>query len=152
MNNSETAFYFSSYENDHDGILRYFTPKIEVPSCGQATIAAIYAKAIEEKLPSCVLRIKTNIGILPIEVIKKEDDYIISMTQGRIEISKPLSTGDRDELLAALKITANDLNQDCPVQIASTGHSKVMIGIQSRKLLNDIEPDNNRLIILSKKI
>ena len=47
LNNSETAFLFPSDGNDCDGVIRYFTPKIEVPTCGHATIAAMYAKALE---------------------------------------------------------------------------------------------------------
>src|SRR5665647_460986 len=75
LNNSETAFLFSPDDNDCDGVIRYFTPKTEVPTCGHATIAAMYAKAIEENLDSCVLKYKTRIGILPFEIIKDNKNY-----------------------------------------------------------------------------
>ena len=75
LNNSETAFLFSADSNDCDGVIRYFTPKQEVPTCGHATIAAMYARALEENLNSCVLRMKTNIGVLPFEIIKGTNDY-----------------------------------------------------------------------------
>ena len=61
LNNSETAFLFSPDNNDCDGVIRYFTPKTEVPTCGHATIAAMYAKALEDNLNSCILKIKTQI-------------------------------------------------------------------------------------------
>ena len=46
----------------------------------------------------------------------------------------------------------SDLDNKCPIQIASTGHSKVMIGIKNRKKLNDLSPDFNDLASLSKLI
>lgn len=47
LNNSETAFVFRPHhpEENFDYHVRYFTPTTEVPSCGHATIAALYAKA-----------------------------------------------------------------------------------------------------------
>ena len=43
LNNSETAFIFSSNDTSYDGIIRYFTPTKAVPICGHATIGAMYA-------------------------------------------------------------------------------------------------------------
>lgn len=152
LNNSETAFFFSSKEDNCDGELRYFTPQKEVPVCGHATIAAMYAKAMEENLDSCVLKIMTKVGILPMEIERKVDDYFISMTQGKFEISEPLKEDVIKEIVIALRISQSDLDEKCPIQIASTGHSKVMIGIRKRDTVNEINPDNERLAALSKKI
>lgn len=80
LNNSETAFVFPSAENDYDAEVRYFTPRTEVPVCGHATIAALYAIAVENKLKACTIRIKTKVGILPIEIIPVEEDYQVVMT------------------------------------------------------------------------
>jgi PhzF family phenazine biosynthesis protein len=152
LNNSETAFFFSSIDDSYDGELRYFTPKTEVPTCGHATIAALYAKAVEEDLGSCILKIKTKVGILQMEILKSAGDYLVSMTQGKIVISEPLGNSEVSELLCALKIDRSDLDEKCPIQIASTGHSKVMIGLKSRTLMNEIYPDYGKLVALSEKI
>lgn len=133
LNNSETAFIFSPTDSDSDYTIRYFTPSIEVPSCGHATIAALYAKALEDNLESCVLRINTKIGILPIEIEKTDDDYQITMTQGTFTLSPSFDNIRTVKLLSALNLDVSDLDQNCPIQIASTGHSKVMIGIKSRQ-------------------
>ena len=45
-----------------------------------------------------------------------------------------------------------ELNEKCPIQIASAGHSKVMVGIKSKEKLDSLMPDYNRLANLSKKI
>jgi len=152
LNNSETAFLFSPDENNCDGIIRYFTPKTEVPTCGHATIAAMYAKAFEEHLDSCVLKIKTRIGILPFEIIKKNRDYQIIMNQGKFELNPTFDYATTQKLLIALGLNYSDIDAKCPIQIASTGHSKVMIGIKNRKKLNELNPNYNYLADLSKHI
>lgn len=152
LNNSETAFLFSPDDNDSDGLIRYFTPTSEVPICGHATIAAMYAKAIENNLDSCILRFKTKVGTLPFEIVKADEDYQVIMTQGKFELSPAFDTRTTQQILAALGLDHSDTDERCPVQIASTGHSKVMIGIKSRQKLNELNPDYSSLITLSKQL
>lgn len=154
LNNSETAFIFRPdlYDPAFDYHVRYFTPTTEVPSCGHATIAALYAKAKEDQLDTCVIRIKTQIGILPVKIEKKDNDYRITMTQGTFGLSPAFDPSTTQNIIRALGLTMNDLDERCPVQIASTGHSKVMIGIKSRSVLNSLVPDSDALVQLSKEI
>jgi len=152
LNNSETAFLFSPDTEDCDGVIRYFTPKTEVPTCGHATIAALYAKAKEENLDSCVLRMRTRIGVLPCEIIKKNNDHQVVMTQGKFELSPAFDGSTSQQLLAHLGLEKSDLDERCPIHIASTGHSKVMIGIKSRKKLNSLTPNFAGLQALSGTI
>lgn len=152
LNNSETAFFMSPDKNDCDGVIRYFTPKTEVPTCGHATIAAMYAKALENNLTSCILKIKTKIGILPFEIIKDNGDYQVIMTQGKFELEPEFDNSTTQKILIALGLEYSDTDNRCPVQIASTGHSKVMIGIKSREKLNNLTPNHHDLAELSKQI
>jgi PhzF family phenazine biosynthesis protein len=152
MNNSETAFLFSPDNHSCDGIIRYFTPKKEVPTCGHATIAAMYVKAVENKLESSVFKYKTKIGLLPFEIIKVSDDYKILMTQGKPEFEEPFNKVMKERIIRTLKLSLNDVYENCPVQIVSTGHSKVMIGIKSRKRLNELNPNFYELAEISKEI
>ncbi len=152
LNNSETAFIFSPKDSSCDGEIRYFTPTKEVPICGHATIGAMYALAIEKNMDPCVMKIKTQVGILPFEIIKSGGDYQIVMTQGVFSLSNTLSPKVSDQIIKSLGLTQNDLDPRCPIQIASTGHSKVMIGIKSRKQLNQLTPDLSRLAQLSNQI
>jgi PhzF family phenazine biosynthesis protein len=152
LNNSETAFLFPPDSPDCDGVIRYFTPKTEVPTCGHATIAAMYAKAVEENLKPCVIRYKTKVGILPFEIIKKDTDYQAIMTQGKINFHPVLKNEISSKILASLGIDVSDRDEKCPIQIVSTGHSKVMIGIKSREKLNSLNPNFNNLVALSKEI
>lgn len=151
LNNSETVFIFPPDDISHDVKLRYFTPTTEVPSCGHATIAAHYARSIENQLGSERVMQKIGIGILPIDIVKT-DNYTIWMTQGAIEFSEPLATKDRHILLSSLGLTEEEIDERCPIQVVSTGHSKVMIGITSITKLHHLSPNMSMLSNLSKSI
>ena len=152
LNNSETAFILSPEADDHEVWIRFFTPTTEVPSCGHATIAAHYVRATERRLPSCRVVQKIGAGILPVEIIRENDDYRIVMTQGAIEFGEPLTGELRYEVVAALRLEQGDLGDRCPVQIVSTGHSKVMVGIRERSVLDRLRPDPARLTAISRRI
>jgi len=152
LNNAETAFILSPSCSDHDVWIRFFTPTTEVPTCGHATISAHYVRAMEKNLQSCTVQQRIGIGVLPVEIIKQDNDYNIVMTQGAVEIHPPITGRNRSDILAALDLAESDLDHRCPIQIASTGHSKVMVGINSRTTLNSLIPDFNRLTNISHTI
>lgn len=152
LNNSETAFIMSPDDASHDVRIRYFTPKTEVPVCGHATIAAHYVRAIENKLNSCTIVHKIGIGILPVEIVNEGNDYTVVMTQGSTTFYPPLDTPERENIIKALGLQEEELDQRCPIQIVSTGHSKVMIGIKTRDKLNVLTPDLFTLAQISKTI
>ncbi len=152
LNNSETAFILSPTGSNHDVWVRFFTPTTEVPSCGHATISAHYVRAIENELMSGTVRQLTGIGIFPVNIILRNNDYKIVMTQGAIKISRTITGETRSNILAALHLSEADLDERCPIQITSTGHSKVIIGIKSKIALNLLTPDLNLLSQISRTI
>ncbi len=152
LNNSETAFIFTPKHPEYDLHIRFFTPTSEVPICGHATIAAHYARALENRLESTRVFHKTGAGILPVDVVKKGGDYMIVMTQGKIEYGAVLTGDNKEELLVALQLKEEDLLEDYAVQIVSTGHSKVMIGIKSTDMLHSLKPNYDKLARLSQSI
>ncbi|OCA73508.1 PhzF family isomerase [Chryseobacterium arthrosphaerae] len=152
LNNSETAFIKGSDSDNYEYSIRYFTPTTEVPICGHATIGALYAKAIEDRMDSCTVRIHTQVGILPIDIIRQDDDYQITMTQGDFSMNPVFDSSTTQKIVHALGLGMEELDERCPVQIASTGHSKVMIGITGRDLLNNLSPDFTALADLSREI
>lgn len=152
LNNSETAFIFSPDGTDHDLQIRYFTPTTEVPVCGHATIASHYVRAIEKQLESTTVIQKISIGTLPVEVIKQDGNYSIVMTQGKITFGKYLIESQRNTLIQALGLNEDDIDERCPIEIVSTGHSKVIIGIKYRSTLDTLVPDLSLLKSLSEEI
>ncbi|MEK4299368.1 PhzF family isomerase [Oceanobacillus sp. FSL W8-0428] len=153
INCSETAFIFPPESSNHDFRVRYFTPTTEVPVCGHATIAALYVWAHHNNMTDFSrIKIKTEAGILPIEITEKNNDYQIVITQEKIEFGPIIKGIDKERLLSAFDLTPDALHNQCPIQIVSTGHSKVLIGIKSRDKLNQLSPNMNLLVKLSKHI
>ncbi len=152
MNNSETAFILSPTSSDHDVWVRFFTPTTEVPSCGHATIAAHYVRAQEMGLPSCRVVQKIGAGILPVEIVREGDDYRIVMTQGAVKFGEPFAENRCNEIITALGLVEADMDTRCPIQIVSTGHSKVLVGIRKRQTLNHLKPDLAKLAEISGQI
>jgi len=152
LNNSETAFILPPDSNGHELKIRFFTPLMEVPSCGHATVAAHYVRAVENKFPSRMYNHKIGIGTLPIEIIKNNDDYTVIMTQGKPVFGNILSGSEREAVLNALHLNENDIDSRAPFQIVDTGHSKVMIVIKSKAVLNTLSPDFSALKELSSRI
>lgn len=153
LNNSETAFIFTGKHKDYDMLVRFFTPTNEVPICGHATIAAHYANALEKRMQghTRVLQ-KTGAGILPVDIYQEGGDYRITMTQGKIQIDEPLSLDFQKQILSALGLEASQLLLSCPMAIASTGHSKVMVGIRQIEQLHNLNPDLSTLVHISNAI
>lgn len=152
LNNSETAFIFSSNSSEYDVEVRFFTPTTEVPLCGHATIAAHYIRAIEGDAVSGRVMQKTKAGILPVDIIHEDNDYSIVMTQGTPEVSVPFDQFTVKKIAAALGIAVNDIRDDCPVAIASAGHSKIMVGIKSNIQLNGLRPNMDELSAISAEV
>jgi PhzF family phenazine biosynthesis protein len=152
LNHSETAFLFSPTGPGYDVEVRFFTPTKEVPICGHATIAAHYVRAMEKKLDTGTVLQKTGAGILPVDLVRQGDDYSVVMTQGQVSVGEPLPDAVVGRIAEGLGISTQDLREDCPVCIASTGHSKVMVGIRSNDLLHRLSPNMDRLARLSAEI
>jgi PhzF family phenazine biosynthesis protein len=152
LNNSETAFILPPTDETHDVHVRFFTPQNEVPICGHATIAAHYARAVENHFDTVRVYQKTGAGILPVDIIREDNDYRIVMTQGKITFGDRITGEPLEMLLPALGISVSDLRTECPICIASTGHSKVMIGIRDIGLLHRLNPNMELLTKVSKMI
>ncbi|WP_242830984.1 PhzF family phenazine biosynthesis isomerase [Desulfosporosinus meridiei] len=89
---------------------------------------------------------------MPVEIFKESNDYSIMMTQGKVEFYPQLAVKNREDIINALGLREDELDQRCPIQIVSTGHSKVMIGIKTRQRLNRLSPNLLTLAQISKMI
>lgn len=152
LNNSETAFIFSATSPGYDVEVRFFTPTTEVPLCGHATIAAHYVRAIEGAAAAGRVIQKTKAGLLPVDIVPEKQDYSIIMTQGTPNTGEPFAPLLVQKIAAALGIKPGDIRPDCPVAIASAGHSKIMVGIGSNEQLHRLKPNLDALAAISAKV
>ncbi|MEV5349301.1 PhzF family phenazine biosynthesis isomerase [Streptomyces achromogenes] len=150
LNNSETAFVLSPDDTDHDLRVRFFTPTTEVPTCGHATVATHFARALEYGLPSGSLVQKTGTGLLQRVRIDREGDRVrITMHQGAAVFGAELDARQVGRLLRALGASPGELADNGPVQIVSTGHGKVLAELRSRAAVDALRPDPAALTALS---
>lgn len=150
---SETAFILpSSDPNAYDLQVRYFTPTVEVPICGHATIATHYLRAVKNNITHAQLLAKTGAGILPITIQQANGDTKIMMTQAAPKLGAILSDTQKEKLINALNIAEQDLIDQLPIQIVSTGHSKVMVPLKNQNTLHSIQPHFDELKSLSQEI
>ncbi|HLF15342.1 MAG TPA: PhzF family phenazine biosynthesis protein [Bacteroidota bacterium] len=82
MNLSETAFVLPPTKQEADVRIRWFTPTVEVPLCGHATVAAFHALAEEHRLGMSApgvytFSLETADGILPVEVDRRETSSFV---------------------------------------------------------------------------
>lgn len=152
VNASETAFVLESDGPDHDVRVRYFTPVVEVPTCGHATVAAHFVRALDEGREGGRVMSKIGVGTLPVDIERPGPDepLLIVMTQASPEIGPPLPGEVQEAVLRALGVCARDLDAECPIVIASTGHAKVIVGVRSRAVLDALDPDMAALDRLSR--
>lgn len=79
MNLSETAFILPAGKSKADLAIRWFTPSVEVPLCGHATIAGFHALSEEGKYGLTKngvyhFQLETRSGIFPVEVQKSSGE------------------------------------------------------------------------------
>lgn len=140
---SETAFVQNS--NDADYKVIFFTPDGEVDLCGHATVAVFYLLADKGIIQSGEYTQETKAGILKVEC---RDDGVIYMNQCNPKFYEIL---DKKEIADTLNIDPDDIMDDLPIQIVSTGLKDILIPIKSLKALCDIKPDFDKISHVSKK-
>ncbi|MCR3955959.1 MAG: PhzF family phenazine biosynthesis protein [Gudongella sp.] len=157
MNLSETAFVRQI--DDCYFKIRYFTPLCEVDLCGHATIAAVhtlankgYIKPIENG--GKIANIETGVGPLKVEIQFRN----YSPVNVIMEQATPKSTGavkELKELLECFNLNADDIgigNKKAIPEIISTGLPDIMLPVNSKKTLMDMEVDFCRLRDLSNRL
>ena len=145
LNYPETAFVLKSDTSLYQYEIRYFTPLIEVPLCGHATIAAFYTLAKINKLSPQSIKFKTKAGILEADITYKNGDYLIAMCQNNILVDEPLDNLTINKILEALKLDPKYIAYHLPIASAACGNPKIMLPITSYDVLLDLMPDFNTL-------
>lgn len=139
---SETAFV--EQINSSDFKIRFFTPCAEVELCGHATIAAFSLLRDKSVIKTGLYNLKTKIGIINIKVENKN----IFMTQDLPKFYEKIS---RHEIMDCLNIDVDDLIEELPTQIVSTGLRDILVPIKELKVLTCFNPNYKKITALSQK-
>ncbi len=152
LNVAETAFVLEPEADDHDLQVRFFTPRHEVSFVGHVTVAAQYVRAKVHGKPKKILRQRTGIGIVEIEVDQVDGDYRVAITQSPPSLGPVVSDVHRKAVLNALGISSPTLHEDCPMQIMAKRTTRLLIGLNSPDLLTSLKPDFEDLLRLTPHV
>lgn len=144
MNLSETAFISKPAQAGADYQVRFFTPQVEVPLCGHATIAAFHVLAEEGQLflrePVTTVNQETKAGILPVE-LKVEKLTVTKIMMNQNPPSYEAYPGSVEELASFLAIEAGEIkNTSVPLQIVSTGLPVLIVPVKHLEVLEQMQP------------
>ncbi len=140
---SETAFVSKSDKADFK--VRFFTPSDEVDLCGHATIAVFSHLFGTGKIGEGRFTQETKAGILGINIDHSGEVF---MEQAVPVFSDIIS---KEEIADSLGIFVNDMPENLPVEIVSTGLRDIIIPVKSLDILRGIEPDFLKVKEISRK-
>jgi PhzF family phenazine biosynthesis protein len=140
---SETVFIFPSHTADYS--FRYFTPDIEVPACGHATLAGLTYLKNTERLKAAEGTLKTQGGILRYKICK---DIGCIFIQQRPPLFGPVIPPH--SIADSLGIRPDDFAQDLPVQCTSTGLWDIIVPLRTREILMNLSPDMDQIKKISQ--
>ena len=140
---SETAFLVPDAADPRHLTVRYFSPLAEVPFCGHATIAA--AVALAERTGPGRLTLDTAAGEVVVSSRYDGDGALVAALTSVAPRVETLAGADLDEILAALRWDAADLDPALPGRVAFAGAWHPVVAAASRDRLAALDYDFDRL-------
>ncbi|MBD3406063.1 MAG: PhzF family phenazine biosynthesis isomerase [Candidatus Lokiarchaeota archaeon] len=145
FNLSETAFPTpiegSSFEQPYRFNLRWFTPTVEVPLCGHATLATAHVILSELGNSNSKLVFSTHSGDL---VISRDGDfYVMDFPSG---VAQPVDI--YEDVLKALKLGQNDVEE----MLYCEEPNKLLVVLRDVDVVRNVTPDFPCLLEVSKNL
>lgn len=136
---SETAFLRPAGDGVGGGAghpvyrVRYFTPEVEVPFCGHATIAA--AVALAERDGPGTVELHAVAGRLELDTHADARGRLVARMLTVAPTSRPVATADVEDALAALGWRADELDPRLPPRVACAGARHLLLAAARRERL-----------------
>lgn len=146
LNNGDTAFAFPADGEDHDLRVRIFTPRAEAGFVGHATLALHTVLAAREG--QRVRRQKGRAGIATVRPWNEGHEIRIA----RAPLGRTIGSDEAKDVCSALGLPLEALDARCPLRIAGTGSTRLLIGVKDAATLARLTPDLSRLATLSASI
>jgi PhzF family phenazine biosynthesis protein len=144
---SETAFVVPAGDRVLD--IRYFSPLVEVPFCGHATIATAVAYA--ERHGVGPLDLRTKAGPVSVSTEGAADGAVVATLVSVPPRVEPIEDDDLAVLLRALRWSADDLDPALPPRAAYAGAWHPVIAAADRERLARLDYDMPALAELMQR-
>jgi trans-2,3-dihydro-3-hydroxyanthranilate isomerase len=153
MNLSETVFVLPSNEPEALRRLRIFTPTKELPLAGHPVVGTWNLLArlgfIEDAPANGSVEIKheLGVGVLPVEIeFQNDEPRIVTMTQDKFVVKETITDENvRNTIISSLNLTPEDLRNDAPIQVCSTGADILMVPVRSLDALRRLRPNTAKM-------
>jgi trans-2,3-dihydro-3-hydroxyanthranilate isomerase len=147
MGLSETTFVQSSDADGADYRNRIWDLHEELPFAGHPSLGTAVAVARWRGLDEAGFVQETGAGLQPIEVHRENGSWRASMLQNEAEFGAEL---DRDAVMTAVGLRAEDAHPELPPQVVSTGMPHVMAPVAAHAALARALPDYPTIFELSE--
>lgn len=147
---SETAFLVPRGDSRQAFAVRYFTPEVEVPFCGHATIAAAVALARRDGPSALVL--EAPAGLLSVETRADDEGRLLATLESVPPSVESVDAASIEAALAALGWDSSDLDPDLPPRVASAGARHLILAAGTRERLADLHYDYEALARLARHL
>jgi trans-2,3-dihydro-3-hydroxyanthranilate isomerase len=140
MNLSETVFVLPPRDEKTLRHLRIFTPAREIPFAGHPVVGSWNALAREGVVPLpeggngwTRIHHEVGIGVLPVDIQFKDGQPLqVVMTQGKFEIKGEIDDWqEQAEIARALGLAREELDENLPIQVISTGLPFLAVPVRS---------------------
>ncbi|MFJ6832945.1 PhzF family phenazine biosynthesis protein [Streptomyces sp. NPDC091209] len=138
---SETAFVVPRDDGSLD--VRYFSPLMEVPFCGHATVATAVAYARRHGVGE--LTFHTQAGPVRVSTAHRPDGAVSATLVSVPPRTAPIASADLADLLGALRWSADELDPGLPPRVAYAGAWHPVIAAASRERLAVLDYDTEAL-------
>lgn len=145
---SETAFLAPGDGGDGHWQVRYFSPEMEVPFCGHATIAS--GVVLGETLGAGLFRFHTPAGEIPVEVRRQDDGAMVATLTS---VPPSHAVVEEDALAEALRLLgwkAAELDPCIPPAVAFGGAHHLVLAVVDRTTLAGLDYDFEALEALMR--
>jgi len=143
---SETAF-LKSFQDGWR--ICYFSPEMEVPFCGHATIAC--GAALGDRYGEGVYKLFLNTDEISIDVTKSGNGGFVAALQSSGTWSKAAPRKYVEDIIQQFQFTATDIDSKFPIHFAFAGAKHLIIFLKERKTLAEMKYDFERTRVLMLK-
>ncbi|MBT3314416.1 MAG: PhzF family phenazine biosynthesis protein [Anaerolineae bacterium] len=130
---SETAF-LKPYRDGWK--IRYFSPEIEIPFCGHATIAS--GAALGDRFGEGAYKLFLNNDEISVDVRKSENGRYVAALYSPKTWSRVAPQKYVEKILKEFKLTVTELDPNFPIRFAFAGAKHLLIVLKGRKTLAEM--------------
>ncbi|WP_298563118.1 PhzF family phenazine biosynthesis protein [uncultured Aliiroseovarius sp.] len=135
---SETVFAYPTDETGTRWRVRYFSPEIEVPFCGHATIAL--GAVLAEQRGAGTFEFTLNNAVIPVEARDSSDGMFVTLSSPPTR-SRSLSGDELNELLSLFGLMLSDLDPRLPPAHIHGGSDHILLPLSERSKLAGMSYD-----------